>query len=103
MVFSFDAASGRTLTRVNGVSDTVIDPNVKQLLFKRWDTRIQQAGTAAMSRSEGILRSLKILSPLIDAEEPLLARSKPHDILTPQERTEKARAIVATQDSGTSL
>lgn len=99
VVFSFDAASGRTLTRVNGVSDTVIDPNVKQLLFKRWDTRIQQAGTAAMSRSEGILRSLKILSPLIDAEELLLTRSKPHEILTPQERTEKARTIEATQDS----
>ncbi len=100
VVFSFDAASNRTLTRVNGVSDTVIDPNVKQLLFKRWDTRIQQAGTAPLSRSEGILRSLKILSPHIDAEEPLLTRSKPREILTPQERTEKARTIVATQEAG---
>lgn len=102
VVFSFEAATDRTLTRVNGVSDTAIDPNVKQLLFKRWDTRIQQAGTVPLSRTEGILRSLKILSPHIDAEEPLLTRSKPHEILTPQERTEKSRTIATTQESGTS-
>jgi hypothetical protein len=99
VVFSFEAATDRTLTRVNGVSDTVIDPNVKQLLFKRWDTRIQQAGTAPLSRDEGILRALKILSPHIDPEEPLLTRSKPHEICTAQELAEKSRAIVATQDS----
>lgn len=87
------------MTRVNGVSDTVIDPNVKQLLFKRWDTRIQQAGTAPLSRDEGIMRALKILSPRIDPEELLLTRSKPREILTPQELTEKARMIVATQES----
>jgi len=103
VVFSFDSYTERSLTRVNGVSDAVLDPNVKQLLNKRWDTCIQQAGFAALSSNEGMLRSLKILSPRVDAEEVLLMRRKPRDLLTIKQREEMALTIASTQQAGKCL
>jgi hypothetical protein len=101
VVISFDSSTDQTLTRVNGVSDRVLDPFMKQLLFKRWDTSIQQAGAAPLSSADGIIRSLKLFRRHMGDEEPLLTRVRPRDTLTPQQRTEKARAIATTQESGT--
>jgi len=99
VMISFDGTTGQTLTRVNGVSDRDIDPITKNLTSKRWDTGLQQAGSAPLSNNDGIIRSLKLFRRHIYAEEPLLMRNKPRDILTPQQRSEYARAILATQEA----